>query len=79
MRGNLGIDSEWRKYEAWGSISGASLKGTIENSLEHSPRCFQVISPSEQMYNHNYYGGTPNITPGPGSYIGNKSFLLIMC
>lgn len=71
MRRNIGIDSEFRKYEAWGSISGASLKGTIENSLENSPRCFQVLSPTEQIYHQNYYGGTSTITPGPGAYIGN--------
>lgn len=70
MYENIGIDNNWRKYEAWGSISGTSLKGNIENSLSQSQRCFQVNSPSEQSYNHNYYGGTINITPGPGSYIG---------
>jgi hypothetical protein len=71
MQNNLGTDAEWRKYEAWGSISGASLKGNIENSLGQSQRCFQVASPSEQSHNQNYYGGTPMITPGPGTYIGN--------
>jgi hypothetical protein len=70
MYKDLGLDQEWRKYEAWGSISGTSLKGNIENSLGQSQRCFQVASPSEQVHNHNFYGGTAAITPGPGSYIG---------
>jgi hypothetical protein len=70
MHNNLETDGEWRKCEAWGSISGASLKGNIENSLSQSQRCFQVVSPSEQSQSQNYYGGTQMITPGPGSYIG---------
>lgn len=61
---------EWRKFDCWGSISGTSLKGTIENGTSRSLRCFQVKIPSEQLFDQNYYAGTGANTPGPGSYSG---------
>mmetsp|Transcript_1129 Transcript_1129/g.1819 ORF Transcript_1129/g.1819 Transcript_1129/m.1819 type:complete len:469 (+) Transcript_1129:115-1521(+) len=59
---------EWRTYDHWGSMSGSSMKGSIENTLSRSSRCFQVEKPGEQSHNVNYYSGTGAITPGPGSY-----------
>jgi hypothetical protein len=61
---------EWRTLESWGSISGTTLKGSVENGTSRSKRCFQVKNPSEQLLDQNYYAGTATKTPGPGSYTG---------
>jgi hypothetical protein len=61
-------DIESHRYESWGSISGSGLKGSVENSLSRSKRCFQIDNAGETNHNQNYYSTTRNITPGPGTY-----------
>lgn len=57
-------------YDVWGSMSSSSVRD--EQSMysgTHANRCFQGKSPpSEQLITENFYVGTRNHTPGPGSY-----------
>jgi len=61
-------DIEPHRYESWGSISGSGLSGSVENSLSRTQRCFQIEHAGETNTNQNFYSGTRNITPGPGTY-----------
>jgi len=63
-------DIESHRYENWGSMSGSSLTGSVENSLSRSQRCFQIDKAGEANGNQNFYSSTRNLTPGPGTYKG---------
>ena len=64
-------------YEYWHSMSSSVFSGVsaAKHTGSTSSRCFQIQGPvSEQLLGVNYYGGTPNFTPGPGSYHGKYYF-----
>eukprot|EP00607_Mallomonas_marina_P009894 CAMPEP_0182420678 /NCGR_PEP_ID=MMETSP1167-20130531/5650_1 /TAXON_ID=2988 /ORGANISM="Mallomonas Sp, Strain CCMP3275" /LENGTH=316 /DNA_ID=CAMNT_0024596945 /DNA_START=114 /DNA_END=1064 /DNA_ORIENTATION=- len=61
----------WRTFEHWGSINSTIAKSGSDaiSPLSRSSRCYQAKDPiGETVYQNNYFGGTPSITPGPGSY-----------
>lgn len=61
----------WRLYEHWGSISSTTSKSGSDSvsGLSRSLRCYQAKDPvSEVQYPINFYAGTSNVTPGPGTY-----------
>lgn len=61
----------WRQYEHWGSITSVTSKSGSDSisGLSRSLRCFQAKDPvGEEQYPINYFAGTSNFTPGPGTY-----------
>eukprot|EP01041_Mallomonas_annulata_P010029 gene10029-20887_t len=65
-----------RKYDHWGYLASVTSKTGVDSisALSRSQRCFQIEDPvGEQLYSQNFYSGTSNFTPGPGTYQGDVS------
>jgi len=82
---STGSVSTWRTYENWQSLSSSGVSALSRgsggiSSLSRSARCFQIKDPvGEQLITQNFYCGTRNFTPGPGSYEGDKNNFIVFC